>query len=141
MHVNQITGKVIDCAMRIHTRLGPGLYESVYETLLEYELQKAGLRVQRQVPIPVIYDDLKLPDGFRADLLVEGIVLVEIKSLETLASVHYKQVTTYLRCSELHVALLINFGEEHLRDGIKRIVNNYEGASPSATPANPRPSA
>src|SRR5689334_7486844 len=82
---NEITGIIVDCAMRIHTRLGPGLYESVYETLLEYELQKAGLEVRRQFPIPVVYDEIKMEDGFRGDLLVNGFVLVEIKSLETLA--------------------------------------------------------
>ncbi|MEA2554288.1 MAG: hypothetical protein QOJ65_2464 [Fimbriimonadaceae bacterium] len=131
MNVNQITGAVIDAAMKIHTQTGPGLFESVYETLLEYELTKRGYRVQRQVPIPVIYDGIKLPDGFRADLLVEGIVLVEIKSLELLAPVHYKQLLTYLRCADFRVGLLLNFGEEVLKNGIKRIVNDYVGPSPS----------
>lgn len=141
MHTNAITGKIIDYAMRIHTRVGPGLYESVYETLLAYELEKSGLRVQRQFPIPLVYDDLKLPDGFRADLLVEGSVIVEIKSVELLAPVHHKQVVTYLRCANLHVALMINFGEEHLKNGIKRIVDRYEGSSPSASPVTSAPSA
>ena len=117
--------------MRIHTRVGPGLYESVYETLMEYEMQKSGLKVERQYPIPLVYDDLKFDDGFRADFLVEGCVIVEIKSLELLAPVHYKQVLTYLSCLDLQVALMINFGEEHLRNGIKRIVHKYVGRSPS----------
>ena len=131
MQINEITGKVIACAMKIHSRVGPGLYESVYETLLEYELKNVGLRVERQAPIPLVYDDLKFPDGFKADLIVEGQVIVEIKSLEKLAPVHFKQVQTYLSCANLQVALLINFGEEHLRDGIKRIVVKYAGPHPS----------
>jgi GxxExxY protein len=121
---NEITGIAIDCAMRIHTRLGPGLYESVYETLREYELKKAGLQVRRQFPIPVVYDDIKMEDGFRGDLLVEDFVLVEIKSVETLAPVHYKQVLTYLRCADLRLGLLINFGSNQLKEGVRRIVNN-----------------
>lgn len=131
MTINQITGIIIDAAIAIHIKTGPGLFESVYETLLVYELQKRGLRVERQIAIPVIYDDLKMPDGFRADLLVEGVVLVEIKSVEKLASVHYKQVLTYLRCADLRVGLLINFGEEILKNGIRRIVNDYSGPLPA----------
>jgi len=141
MEINQITRAIIDCAMTIHNRVGPGLYESVYETLLEYELKKRGLSVERQCPIPLVYDDLKFPDGFRADLLVEGKVIVEIKSVEVLAPVHFKQVLTYLSCGDFRVALLINFGEEHLKNGIKRIVNNYAGPSPSAPSATAAPSA
>ena len=100
MTINEISRIVLNCAFQIHTRLGPGLYESVYETLLEYELRRAGLNVRRQVAIPVIYDEIKMDDGFRCDLLVEGCLLIEIKSLETLAPVHYKQVLTYLRCAD-----------------------------------------
>ena len=124
MTVNEVSRVVLDCAFKIHTRLGPGLYESVYETLLEYELRKAGLNVRRQVAIPVVYDDIKMDDGFRCDLLVEGCLLVKIKSLETLAPVHYKQVLTYLRCADLRLGIMINFGENMLKDGIKRIANN-----------------
>lgn len=121
--LNRLTGAVIDSAMHIHMRLGPGLLESVYESLLEHELLKRGLTVQRQVAIPVIWDELKLPDGFRADLVVESRVLVEIKSVEVLAPVHYKQVLTYLKCADFRVGLLINFGEAQLKDGIRRIAN------------------
>ena len=126
MKINELSGIVVDCAMKIHMTLGPGLYESVYETLLVYELEKRGLRVERQAPIPVVYDEIKFPDGFRADLIVEGILLVEIKSLEALANVHYKQVLTYLRCANLPLGLLLNFGEEQMKNGIKRIVNNLK---------------
>ena len=133
MTINQITGIIIDSAIAIHMKTGPGLFESVYETLLVYELEKRGLKVERQAPIPIIYDDIKMPDGFRADLIVEGIVLVEIKSVENLATVHYKQVLTYLRCSDLRVGLLINFGEEVLKKGIRRIVNDYAGPLPAAS--------
>ena len=128
MTANEISRVVVDCAVRIHTRLGPGLYESVYETLMVYELEKAGLRVQRQFPIPVVYDEIKMDDGFRGDLLVEGIVIVEIKSLEKLAPVHFKQVLTYLRCTGLQLGILLNFGEHQMKDGMKRIVNGLQDA-------------
>lgn len=122
---NQVSRIIVDCAVRVHTRLGPGLFESVYETALEFELQKSGLQVQRQAPLPVIYEGIKMADGFRVDLLVERSVVVEIKSSELLAPVHYKQVLTYLRCAGLQIGLLLNFGEAHMKDGIKRIVNNF----------------
>lgn len=124
MKINEVSGIVVDCSMRIHMKLGPGLYESVYETLLVYELEKRGLRVERQVPIPVIYDEIKMPDGFRADLIVEGVLLIEIKSVEQLAPVHFKQVLTYLRCANMPLGLILNFGEDQMKNGIKRVVNN-----------------
>jgi GxxExxY protein len=125
MHINQVTGKILECAFRIHSAAGPGMLESVYETLLEHELVKAGLAVKRQWPIPVVYQDIKLEDGFRADLIVEDRVIVEIKAFETLAPVHFKQVTSYLRFAGITVALLINFNVESLRDGVHRVVYQF----------------
>jgi GxxExxY protein len=126
MRTDAITKAFIDAALKIHTTVGPGMLESVYESLLEYELLKGGFFVQRQWPIPLIYEDVKLRDGFRADLLVERQILVEIKSVEALAPVHYKQVLSYLRCAELRVGLLINFNEDRLKNGLHRILNGYE---------------
>ncbi len=123
MTENEISKQVVDAAFKIHTRLGPGLLESVYEAVLVYELRKRGLRVERQRPIPVVYEEVQLDEGFRADLVVEGKVIIELKSVETVAPVHKKQVLTYLRLSNLKLGLLINFGEELIKDGISRIVN------------------
>src|SRR6185503_9551238 len=120
---NQISKLILDAAFKVHTRTGPGLLESVYEVTLAHELRKLGLRVERQVPIPIRYDELTFDEGFRADLLVEDKVIVELKSLEQLARVHSKQVLTQLRLSGRRLGLLINFGEVRLKDGIERIVN------------------
>jgi GxxExxY protein len=120
---NQIAALVLDCAFKIHRQLGPGLFESVYETLLEYELTKLGLDVARQQALPVIYEGIKLEHGFRIDLVVNGRVLVEVKSLEGLAPLHYKQILTYLRLTDLRLGLLINFNVAALKDGIKRVAN------------------
>ncbi len=120
---NEIATLVLDAAFKIHTRLGPGLLESVYEAVLSYELTKGGLAVRRQVPIPIRYEALVFEEGFRADLLVEEHVIVELKSVEALAPVHGKQVGTQLRMSGHRLGLLINFGELHLKNGIKRVVN------------------
>lgn len=126
MEINDITAIVIDECIRIHKDLGPGLFESVYEEVLNYRLTvKRNLKVERQVAIPVFYEEIKLELGFRADLIVEGEVIVEIKSVETLVSVHHKQLLTYLKLTSLKVGLLINFNELLLKDGLKRIVNNY----------------
>lgn len=122
--INIISGQIVDAAMQVHTRLGPGLLESIYERILAYELEKRGLKVARQVPIPFQYDDLRFDEGFRADLIVDDAVLVELKSVETLAPVHGKQVLTYLKLTNLGLGLLINFGAPLLKDGIKRIANN-----------------
>ena len=121
---NEIATRIVDSAYQIHTRLGPGLYESVYVTLLVPELTKRGLQVSVQHPIPLIYDDLKFEHGSRADLLVEGLVIVEVKSVEALAPVHFKQVLTYLRLSEKQLGLLINFNVDRINDGVRRIVCN-----------------
>jgi GxxExxY protein len=120
---NEISKRVVDAAFKIHTRLGPGLLESVYEAVLTYELRKGGLRVERQKAIPVVYEEVRLDEWFRADLVVEDKVIIELKSVEAIAQVHKKQVLTYLRLSNLRLGLLINFGEELIKDGISRVVN------------------
>jgi len=109
MITNELTGLIIECSIGIHKKLGPGLFESVYEEILHYELQKREIHVQRQVDIPVFYDGLKMDIGFRADLIVEKEVIVEIKSVEFLQPVHFKQLTTYLKLSGHSVGILINF--------------------------------
>ena len=120
---NELSKIILDAAFRVHTKTGPGLLETIYEVILAYELRKQGLRVERQVPLPIRYDDLVFEEGFRVDLLVEGKVLVELKSVEQLNSVHGKQVLTQLRLSDKRLGLLINFGEAQLKNGIQRIVN------------------
>jgi GxxExxY protein len=123
---NEITGIVIDVAMDIHRRLGPGLLESVYAAVLIYELRKRGLHVDSEAPIAVEWDEVRLEVGFRADLIVEGLVVVELKSIENIAPVHKKILLTYLRLADKRVGLLINFGMELLKDGIHRVVNNLK---------------
>ena len=123
MKENDIATGVLDAAFRIHRSLGPGLLESVYEVLLAHELKKNGLAVERQKPISIRYDGLVFEEGFRADLIVESRVIVELKSLDALAAVHAKQVLTQLRLSGLKLGLLINFGEAQLKNGIKRLIN------------------
>ena len=120
---NEIATIVLDAAFKVHTNLGPGLLESVYEAVLAYELTKRGIAVRRQVPIPIRYEELSFDEGFRADLLAGDCVVVELKSVEALARVHGKQVLTQLRLSGHRLGLLINFGEERLKNGIKRIAN------------------
>ncbi len=127
---NQLSKIILDAAFRVHTKTGPGLLESVYEVLLAYELRKQGLQVQRQVPIPIRYDELVFNEGFRADLLVEDRVIVELKSVEQLVPVNSKQVLTQLRLSQRHLGLLLNFGEVHLKNGIERIVNRLPEEAP-----------
>ena len=120
---NDIATVVLDAAFKIHTCLGPGLLESVYEAVLAYELTNRRLGVRRQVPIPIRYEGLQFDEGFRADLLVAEKVIVELKSVDALVPVHAKQVLTQLRASGHRLGLLINFGEVHLKDGIKRLVH------------------
>jgi len=122
--LNTISGQIVDAAIHVHMRLGPGLLESVYERILAYELEKRGLSVEQQVPVPIVYDDLRFEEGFRADLIVEQSVAVELKSVETLAPIHSKQLLTYLKLLDYRLGLLINFGSPLLKDGIKRIANN-----------------
>ena len=126
MTENAIAKEIVDAAFRIHTTLGPGLLESVYDTVLAYELAQRGLRVSRQQPIPVVYGTVRIDMGFRADLIVEEKVIVEIKSVESLAPVHKKQLLTYLRLADKRLGLLINFHTALIKDGISRIVNGLE---------------
>jgi GxxExxY protein len=123
MHENEIARIIVDVAYRIHLQLGPGLLESVYEEIMDYELTKAGLQVDKQKIVPVFWDELKMDVGFRADLIVEQKVIIEIKSVETIAPVHPKQLLTYLKVTGLKLGLLINFNEKLIKDGITRIVN------------------
>ncbi len=123
MHENDIAKQIVDAAYKVHTTLGPGLLESVYETVLGYELVGRGLNVTRQAAIPVVYEQLSFDEGFRADLVVEDKVIVELKSVEKVAPVHKKQLLTYLRLADKRLGLLINFGEALIKDGITRIVN------------------
>jgi GxxExxY protein len=126
MHVNEITGQIVDAAIKVHRTLGPGLLESVYEIVLAYELVKRGFTVARQQAIPIVYETMTFDDAFRADLIVNNLVIVELKSIEAIAPVHKKQLLTYLRLSGRHVGLLINFNVELLKDGLTRIVENLQ---------------
>lgn len=129
--LDDITGAVVDAAVKIHQELGPGLLESVYEMVLARALERRGFVVERQKPIRFEYDGMVFEEGFRTDLLVENQVVVELKSVETLAPVHGKQVLTYLRLLKLPVGLLINFGDATLKAGLHRVVNNLpSSASP-----------
>jgi GxxExxY protein len=124
MTENEIAKVIVDLSFKIHSELGPGLFESVYEEILFYELVEEGLDVKRQIEIPVYWQELKMDVGFRADLIVENKVIIEIKSIESLAPVHFKQVITYLKITKFKLGLLINFNENLLKDGIKRVANN-----------------
>ena len=123
MTENEIAKEIVDAAFQIHKRLGPGLLESVYEIVLAHELKKRGLKVKRQVPVAIVYDDIKFDEGFRADLIIKDKVIVELKSVENVVPVHKKQLLTYLRLADKRLGLLINFGAELIRDGISRVVN------------------
>lgn len=136
MNIDEITGKIIDQSFKLHKDLGPGLLESVYEAILEKELQKESLFVERQKPISFTYDGIEFTEGFRVDLLVERIVVVELKSIACLAPAHSKQVHTYLRLLDLPVGLLINFGAPTMKEGMKRIVNNYQPSDNSTLRIN-----
>jgi GxxExxY protein len=128
--INQITGEVVDASYQLHTRVGPGLVESVYEAVLARSLEQRGLLVERQKPISFELDGMRFEQAFRVDLLVEKRVVVELKSVENLAAVHPKQVLTYLRLLNLPIGLLINFGAARLKDGgVHRIVNSRASAA------------
>lgn len=129
LDIEAIARTTIDCGFHLHCDLGPGLLESVYEILMAEALRDAGLRVERQAVVPIAYKNIVIDNAFRIDLLVEGQLVVELKSVERVAPVHGKQVLTYLRLLELPLGLLINFGQETFRDGVKRIANNYFAAS------------
>ena len=124
MKENVISYQVIGCCIELHRTLGPGLLESVYQSVLAFELRSLGLQVEEQVPIKIRYKDLEPQTGFRADIIVEDKVLIELKSVESLSSVHFAQTLTYLKLANLKLALLINFNSSRLKDGIHRLVNN-----------------
>ncbi len=123
MNENEISKIIVNTAFKIHNQYGPGLYESVYEEIMYYELIKEQLDIKRQCPIPLVHELIKLEVGFRADIIVNNIVLIEIKSIELLAPVHYKQVLTYLKLSNIKLGLLINFNVASIKDGMHRIAN------------------
>ena len=124
MTENEIAKIIVNIAYKVHYKLGPGIYESVYEEILSYELEKRKLKVERQKAMPVIWDNKKMGIGFRADLIIENKVIVEIKSIESILPVHYKQLLTYLKITKIKLGLLINFKEKLIKDGITRVVNN-----------------
>ncbi|MFN7259141.1 MAG: GxxExxY protein [Cyclobacteriaceae bacterium] len=123
MNENELSRIIVHSCFKIHSELGPGLLESVYEELLSYELKKQNLNFSRQQGIPVVYENVKLDPGFRSDIIVENKVIVEIKSVELIAPVHQKQLLTYLRITGIKLGLLVNFNEALIKDGIQRIVN------------------
>ena len=129
--LDDLTGQIVDSAYKLHTRLGPGLLESVYEMILARDLERRGLKVHRQLPLSFEYEGHRFSEALRVDLFVENTVVVEIKSVERLAPVHPKQLLTYLRLLRLPVGLLINFGAATVKEGIHRVVN---GLAPSASP-------
>ena len=131
MVLDDITGAIVDAAIRIHRELGPGLLESVYELVLARDLERRGLRVDRQHPITFSYDAMRFIDAFRLDLLVEGCVIVELKCVDRLAPVHTKQLLTYLRLTKRQVGLILNFDAATMKEGLRRIVNDLD---PSASP-------
>ena len=124
MEENEISGIVIDKCLKIHKSLGPGLLESVYEEVLIYELQQDNFKCEKQVEIPVIYENVKMDIGFKADIIIENKVILELKSVENILPVHKKQLLTYLKLTNLKLGLLINFNVDLIKDGITRIVNN-----------------
>lgn len=135
MTEDEIAKIIVNLAYKIHTQVGPGLLESAYESILVYELQKSGLKVEKQVPIPIKYEEITLDEGFRADLIVEEKVIVELKSVEAVQSVHKKQLMTYLRLMDYRLGLLINFGTSLIKDGITRLANGLKEESPDSPSA------
>ncbi len=126
MTENEIGKIVVDAAVEVHRKLGPGLLESVYEAILAHELRQRGLRVERQVSVPIEYCGMKFDEGFRADIVVEGKVILELKSVESVNNAHKKQVLTYLRLTDMKLGYLLNFGEALMKDGITRTVNKLD---------------
>ena len=135
--IDQISGDILDLSIQLHRDLGPGLLESVYEIVLAAKLGAAGYGVERQRPVDIVYEDLKFPAAFRIDLLVDERVLVEIKSVERLNAAHAKQLLTYLRLTKQPLGLLINFGGATLKEGFKRLVNDYHPSASQRLCANP----
>jgi GxxExxY protein len=122
MNLEEIFKKVLDCSFQVHTALGPGLLESAYLECLFYELPQKGLEVEKQKSLPLVYKEVKLDAGYRIDLLVEGQIVVELKSVEALCDIHMAQILTYMKLSECKLGLLANFNVKHLKDGIKRVI-------------------
>ncbi|WP_245189437.1 GxxExxY protein [Lunatimonas salinarum] len=122
MELNDLSYKIIGCVYKVHSELGPGLLESTYEVCLEYEMRKAGLAVERQKPLPVIYDNIRLEAGYRIDLLVNHQVILELKSVDEIAPIHKAQLMTYLKLTGLKLGLLLNFNVQDMRKGINRII-------------------
>jgi len=123
MTENQIATAVVDASLKIHRTLGPGLLEHVYEAILVHELQLRGFQVLTQQPVPVVYEGIRLKVGFRPDIMIDGKVIVEVKSIAGIAPVHLKQLQTYLKITGMHLGLMINFNVELIKDGIRRVVN------------------
>ena len=126
MEISKITGTVVDASIKIHSNIGPGCFERVYEELLYYELNKRGFSVKRQITMPIAYEEVYLKDAYKLDLLVEDEVIIEIKSVEHILPVHFKQVMTYLKLMKLKNALLLNFKVDLMKDGIHRVFNNLK---------------
>ncbi len=126
MHENEIAKIIVDCSYKVHKEFGPGLLENVYQAALAYELTKRGLKVDTERGIPVEYDGGRLNVGFRADIVVENKAIIECKSVDALAPIHWKILLTYLRLSDMRLGLLINFNVELIKDGIRRVVNNLK---------------
>ena len=131
----ELTQRVIGCAMRVHTALGPGLLESAYKECWCFELRLAGLIAEKEKPMPLIYSEIKLDCGYRVDILVQNRLIVEIKAVEAINDVHLAQVLTYLKLADLRLGLIMNFHVLHLRNGIRRVVNRYIDSAPSAEPS------
>lgn len=123
MRENELAKSVVDSALKVHKALGPGLLESVYQTVLAYEIRQNGLKIETEVSVPVVYGQVQIETAFRADIIVEGCLLVELKSVEQIIPVHKKQLLTYLRLCDIKLGLLINFNEELIKNGIHRVVN------------------
>jgi GxxExxY protein len=126
MRENELAKIAVDVAYKIHCALGPGLFESVYRVIMVYELRKRGLRVEDEVPVPVVWEEVRLDVGFKADIIVEGRLILELKSIEKVAPVHKKQLLTHLRLINCRLGLVINFGSELIKNGISRVVNGLE---------------
>ena len=126
MHENEISQIAVDAAVKVHSELGPGLLEFVYEVVLSYELAKRGLHIERQVSVPISYDGVKFEEGFRADIIIEGKVILEIKAIEKILPVHRKQLLTYLKLTGLKLGLILNFNAALMKDGIFRSANGLE---------------
>jgi len=122
MTENEISKIVLDCAMKVHTNLGPGLLESAYQECLHYEINKRGLMALKEVPLPLVYEEVKLEIGYRIDLLIENKFIVEVKAVENLTDVHLAQILTYLKLSEIKLGFLINFSVASLKNGVKRVI-------------------